>query len=116
MVYLAPRRFAVREHTILTSSALVAAIHYIRVLDTGLFQWGDGSSIAVDAHDIQRFCGVTERILVGVDDGDIMVFPGKLLGQSIANFSIAYDDDFQVVSSFPGNCGSVSQLMLVIRV
>ena len=69
-------------------------------LHPGLLQRADGGTVAVDAHDVQRLRGVGQSLLVGVDDGDVVVLPGELFRQGVAHLAVADDDDLHGDPSF----------------
>ena len=66
------------------------------VLGPCLPQGGDRRTVALDAHHIQRLVRLSQGLVAGVHNGDIVLLLGQLLGQGIADLSITHDDDVQL--------------------
>lgn len=48
-----------------------------------------------------------QRIVAGINDGDVMLFPGEMLGQGEAHLTVADDDDLQDSTSFVRNLNGI---------
>ena len=59
----------------------------IRILDACLQQHRHGGAVAVDSHHVQALHAGVQYLSIGIDQGNIMFFSGKLMGQRKADLS-----------------------------
>ena len=73
--------------------------NHVRGFHVGLDQGLDVGAVAPDAHHVQRFAGLVQRLLAAVQYGDVVAVLGKILGQRVAHLAVADDDDVQEKTS-----------------
>ena len=69
----------------------------VGVLRSRFPQGVGGYAVALDAHNVQRVGGPAQGAVLGVHDGNVMLFVQKLLCQRKTDFSGAYNDDFHSI-------------------
>ena len=85
---------------------------HVRRIRAGFPQGGDGSAVPLDAHHIQRLRGTPEGVVVGIDDGDVMLLLGEVLRQSEAYLTVSHDDDLQTKFILSGKTPHTFQLII----
>jgi len=58
-----------------------------------------GRAISLDAENIERFRRLLKRIGAVVYNGNVMSFPGELLGKRAADLAVSDNDDLHVIHS-----------------
>ena len=81
-------------------------------VDAGLPQCHNRRAVALDAQDVQGLRRAAQGVVVGVDDGDVVLLPGEMLRQSEAHLAVAHDNDFQV---YPSLISMVKVLTLILQ-
>ena len=90
-------------HAQLSGRQAADHVHFIHIGDRnqkiGIFsarfpQDRTGNSVSLDCHNIQYIRSTAQRLLIGVHNGDIVIFLHQLLCQSKANLAVAYNYNF----------------------